>query len=176
MIYVIKAHHYDYESSISYIVGVCDTQKNAFDSALKIAINSAEDYMYDPSDRYRSCKRYSILEKKDKIEYNDTWTSANDGSEYTIEEWELNNEKGNRLRRWYVNFDKAIKTFIIENKIKSDMVETFIKSLETQLDTIDFCIEEKNNHFGIKRSKPTIDEIKKWNKLYNINDADIFMT
>lgn len=171
MIYIIKSHYHEGESSFSSITGVCNSQKDAFDNALKIAIDRLEDYDYNPKNRYYTCTRYSLAENKDIVYHNDNWETSTECNEYTIEEWELDNEKGKRLKIWYVNIDKAIKTFIIENKIKTNIVYNFIKSLENKLDTIDFCIEEKKSNFGLqwsKRKEPNYDVIKKWNEFYDV--------
>lgn len=170
MIYVVKYLSFSYDDAESDIVSICDSRDKAFKCAISSLVKKASDNCsYDPRERYYSSINYGYGDKKDTINHRDNWECMTQCSNYTIEEWDLNNENGNKLKTWNINFDKAVKTCIIENKIMPKMVNTFIKSLETQLDTINYCMVEEKEEFGLpwaKRKEPVDDVVLKWNKFY----------
>jgi hypothetical protein len=175
MLYIIKGHHNDYESSLSTIVGVCKSKDKAIEYALRIVMKSIEYYLYDPQRRYH--EDYDYL--RDKKVYRDTWSEKQNCSEYLIEEWEFDNEKGKRLNRWYINIDKLIKNEIVEKQILSSKIENYIELLINDIDKISLCVENKKQMFGKKwseRNEPEINEVETWNKYYNQEPAEIIFS
>ena len=169
MVYVIKYLDFSYDSASTEIVSICASQEKAFKYAIDSIIKEIHYDHYDPRNRYYTRKEYRFVKQTDEVCHTDKWDCYVGCHEYTIEEWILDDENSTKVKTWNINIDKLIKELIIENKIMPKMINKFIKSLSSQLDTIDICMKIEKESFGLswaKRRSPKDDVVRTWNKFY----------
>jgi hypothetical protein len=154
-------------------LGVYSTLQKAKRTVIKTVLKEdLEDFeLYDPKKRYHkdTKRRWFHDHEEETLVWNDRWQHTIGVSNYSIETWKKDHEKGLE-EKLYFNFDRYLKDFVVESGRGSKDLYNTIVDWKARADEINF-----DNCFDTKQQKwtpsPVCDNREQWQEKYGYEEA-----
>jgi hypothetical protein len=171
IIYIAQECKNDNSNSTDKILGIF----NSIESCFEIIVNSIFKYKFifdDLNPKKRFIKEYNSYSTTG---YSDNWCRMMTTKIYYISEWILDsNNFGIEKHIHFVNFDKMVKEYIVNNKCTKDEIKIYLKKIKRYPIKCQNCLGIKREDFLTKdygKNGESKELMKNWFELYSIKDS-----